>query len=202
MKTYPTISYRKTAGHVFVFDKLDGSNIRAEWNKNKGFFKFGRRNGLLDHSNPVLLEAPDIIMAKYADDMSQIFKKMRVRKATAFFEFWGPNSSFGAHADEPHDCTLIDVHVHPKGILEPREFLKHFGYLDHAALLREGPWTDELDQQVRNGTFPGMTFEGVVCKGKCVSPGKPLMFKVKNIAWLQKLRSHCGDDDKLFEKMK
>jgi len=47
-----------------------------------------------------------------------------------------------------------------------------------------------------------MTFEGVVCKGGYVRPGQPLMFKVKNLAWLAKLRGHCGDDDAMFERLR
>ncbi len=43
MKTYQSIEH--TVSHdipVIVFDKLDGSNIRAEWNrKQKKFYKFG-----------------------------------------------------------------------------------------------------------------------------------------------------------------
>lgn len=58
MKTYPTISGLTPKIRalvegcpVYLFRKEDGSNIRAEWNPNKGFYKYGRRNGLLDDSN-------------------------------------------------------------------------------------------------------------------------------------------------------
>ncbi len=40
-----------------------------------------------------------------------------------------------------------------------------------------------------------MTFEGVVCKGKNVSPGLPLMFKVKNHAWYAKVRASKGNPE-------
>lgn len=205
MKTYPSVSARPVykANSVYVFDKLDGSNIRAEWTRKRGFHKFGRRNGLLDHSIPALLEAPDLIMRDWASDLSSIFKAMRgVQKVTAFFEFWGDSSFAGAHVDEEHRCTLIDVGVHPKGILEPKEFIRLFKGLDHAALLHQGPFSRELAEQVRSGTLEGMTFEGVIVKGGYQSPGRPLMFKVKNQAWLDRLRVQCGADEALFEKMK
>jgi len=46
-----------------------------------------------------------------------------------------------------------------------------------------------------------MTFEGVVCKGKHVSPGYPLMFKIKNIDWIKKLKEECGDDEEKFKEL-
>ena len=43
-----------------------------------------------------------------------------------------------------------------------------------------------------------MTFEGVVCKGKYISPGLPLMFKIKNIEWIKKVRElHADKFDEL-----
>lgn len=49
MKYYPSIT--KEIRHdiyIYAFDKLDGSNIRAEWNSKRGFYKFGTRNQLMD----------------------------------------------------------------------------------------------------------------------------------------------------------
>jgi len=44
MKSYPSIPGKHTNGiPLTVFDKLDGSNIRAEWSKKRGFYKFGTR---------------------------------------------------------------------------------------------------------------------------------------------------------------
>ena len=40
-----------------AFDKPDGSNIRAEWSKKTGFYKYGSRNVLIDKSHPFLGEA-------------------------------------------------------------------------------------------------------------------------------------------------
>jgi len=58
-----------------------------------------------------------------------------------------------------------------------------------------------MEEQVRDGTFPGMTFEGVVCKGPKVSPGRPLMFKVKSRAWLDKLKNFCNGDESLYRRL-
>lgn len=203
MKSYPIIDMSPRYGTpVYAFDKLDGSNVRAEWSRKKGFWKFGRRHGLLDDSNPFLQEAPDIIKRDFEDALGKIFVDRRWQKVVAFFEFWGPGSFAGLHEQEPHRCTLIDVAADKRGLLEPREFLRTFAGVYHAPLLYQGNFNHELEEQVRSGQLPGMTFEGIVCKGGYTSPGLPLMFKVKNQAWYEKLRARCAGDEALFEKLK
>lgn len=202
MKEYPTISKDPQHGFFYGFDKLDGSSIRAEWSRKSGFCKFGRRHGLLDGTNPILERAPDLIRAKYEKELADIFKKQRFDRVIAFFEFWGKNSFAGNHdINETQDVTLFDVSVDKKGILEPKEFVKVFSEVDTAKLLYKGSaWTDIRDQ-ILEGTLPGMTFEGVVFKGSYVSPGRPMMFKVKSRAWIEKLKNFCGGNDKLFSEL-
>lgn len=81
----------------------------------------------------------------------------------------------------------------------PREFLKIFGDLDTAKLLYIGNPNSIFEESVRDGSLEGMTFEGVVCKGKWKSPGLPLMFKIKNRAWVERLKETC-DTEEEFEK--
>ena len=207
MKPYPSIEGRPPQGTPFyVFDKLDGSNVRAEWTRKRGFHKFGKRNGLLDpgyDTTPFLAEAPGLIMSNHADALAAVAKSQRWDKATFFFEFYGPNSFAGFHADEPHTVTLLDVAVHRKGFMEPRDFLKLFGDVDTPRLLHRGNFTKELAEAVASGTLEGMTFEGVVCKGAWdKKKGRPAMWKWKNLAWFQRLREKCGSDTALFEHLK
>lgn len=197
MKDYHSISREPRYGvPVYMFDKLDGSLVRAEWSRKNGFYKFGRRNGLLDDSNPFLPQAKDLILTKYSEELSRVFRDERWQSAVAFFELWGPHSFAGNHdPNEKQDVTLFDVSVDKKGILEPRTFLRTFdGKVDHARLLYTGNFTHPIEDEIRAGTFEGMTFEGVVCKGSYVSPGMPLMFKSKSQAWLDKLRPLCKDE--------
>lgn len=203
MKPYPSIPGGVRHGvPVYVFDKLDGSNIRVEWTRKRGFWKFGRRNGLIDDTNPWLPEAPALFMAKYADDLYRIFREQRWEQATAFMEFWGPSSFAGNHEEETHDVTLFDVSVHRKGFLEPRMFLRLFGDLDHPRLLHHGNFTCDMQEQVAAGTLDGVTFEGVVAKGAWDrKAGRPLMFKWKSQAWINKLRAYCGENDELFQRL-
>jgi hypothetical protein len=196
MKTYPSIqSDIVQSQHVYAFDKLDGSNIRAEWSAKRGFYKFGTRKRLLDENEPILGKAVDIIRDKYADDLAMVFKEQRQRKAICFFEFFGPQSFAGYHIkDDAHTVVLFDVNFH-KGILEPKDFIKLFGHLEIPKLLHQGKVGPDLIKRINDGSLEGMTFEGVVCKGKSVSPGLPLMFKVKNHAWYAKVRASKGNPE-------
>ena len=204
MKTYPSIDGGIRRGvPVYIFDKIDGSLIRAEFSRKQGWYKFGRKNALLDDSNPVLREAPKLFFELYADPLARIFRQQRWDRGLAFFEFYGPNSFAGAHADEPHMISLFDVSIHPKGFLEPGPFLKLFGDLPGVErLLHHGNFTQDIQHQVEDGTLEGMTFEGVVCKGFYASPGLPMMFKYKSRGWLDRLHAKCGDNEALFNELR
>jgi len=87
MKSYTTISHQPNREiDVYVFDKLDGSLIRAEWTRKKGFVKFGTKNCLIDESLEPWGHIPNLIRTKYVEDLSKVFKKERWEKVTVFFE--------------------------------------------------------------------------------------------------------------------
>ena len=202
MKEYPPIQREIVNCPIYAFDKKDGSNIRSEWNRKQGLYKFGSRNRLLGEDQPFLTEAPDIIRNKYEKDLSDIFRKERFERVICFFEFWGPNSFAGTHIQEPHDVTLFDVNPHKKGILDPAAYLKLFGHLDICKLLYRGNCNSEFVELVRSGQLGGMTFEGVVCKAKNPkNTPMPIMFKVKNRAWVEKLKECCKGNDQLFNTL-
>ena len=51
MKQYPKILYFDQAPineQCYAFDKIDGSNFRAEWSKKRGWYKFGTRNTMIN----------------------------------------------------------------------------------------------------------------------------------------------------------
>ena len=200
VKTYPSIAYA-TDSHlpIVAFDKLDGSNIRAEWTSKKGWHKFGTRNRLVDATDPIFGQAPGLIQAKYGEPLAERLRNAGFDKAMCFFELWGPSSFAGMHdLKEQLTVTLFDIAPFAQGILEPERFLKVCGDLDHARVLYEGVVTPEFIESVRAGTLPGMTFEGVVCKAKNDKKTKmPVMFKQKSRAWLDKLDAYCGDNKQL-----
>lgn len=202
MKHYPSIpKVINTSLNIFAFDKLDGSNIRAEWNKKRGFYKFGTKTQMLGEDHPIFGTAIGLINSTYGDDLSKIFSDAKVQSAVAFFEFYSPSSAFGHHILEGnHKVTLLDVNYYRKGMMNPDEFIDTFGKLGIPGVLYYGKDNQIFEETVRDSSLQGMTFEGVICKGRAVrgSPD-PVMFKIKSRAWLEKLKEFCKGDEKLFE---
>jgi hypothetical protein len=199
LKHYPSIDARVSDVAVHVFDKLDGSNIRAEWSrKRKEFYKFGSRKQLIDASDRTLGEAIMLIRRKYEQDLTQRFMGMRWESVICFFEFFGPSSFAGQHVDEQHDVVLLDVAPYKRGIIPPPELVKLADGLEIPRLLHLGRLSDEDVRAIRASSMPGITFEGVVCKP---TDGKSGMFKIKTSAWLSKLRTKCGDNETLFKEL-
>jgi len=205
MKEYPSISRDIQFGvEAYVFNKIDGSNIRAEWSRKKErIYKYGSRHELISHGHPFLGESLSLIQDNFEEELNRIFLKQRHHKAMAFFEFHGDNSFAGFHQpDEPHRVTLIDVKPYKSGIINPDDFVDLYGHLDHAKLLYRGKINKEFVEQVRRGELPGMSEEGVVCKVKEQKKTKhPTMFKIKTYAWLKKLKTFCKDDEKLYNRL-
>lgn len=192
MKDYPSIrssvgqSFREFYG--YVFDKLDGSNVRFEWSKKQGFYKFGSRTRLLDESDPILGSAIPIFMEKYSEPLAKIFTDSRYDSCVAFGEFWGVNSFAGQHdPDDEKDVTLFDVAPYKKGIIGPKEFIKTYSHLDIAPLLGEFKWTRNFVARVRNGEIDGVTLEGVI--GKTGEGHQLLMAKAKTQKWIDMVKA-------------
>lgn len=205
MKSYPSIPtvFDPTLSY-HLFDKLDGSNLRAEWSPKQGFYKFGTRTRLLGSDQPLLYPAQEKFLACYGDALDRRFRAEKFPRAMAFFEYVGPNSFAGSHTDpvEAMSPVLFDIAVHQKGLLPPERYLALAEGLPQAALLYQGKLTDAIQADIRAGTFPGITFEGVIGKGAFSQRhGGPIQFKLKTAAWLSRLRNHCGDDDALFQRL-
>jgi hypothetical protein len=206
MKSYPSIDKTiQSKLDIIAFDKLDGSNIRAEWSPKRGFYKFGSRKCLIDERHPNLGKAVLLIKLQ-ATKLEKVFKKQKWQKnVVCFFEFWGPNSMFGQHRKkDEHQITLFDVSLYKQGLLAPREFIKLFGHLDIPKVLYEGRANKTLVDAVKNSTLDGMTLEGIVCKAPNPNKKKtsqPVMFKIKSLAWLEKLREFCAGNEALFKQL-
>lgn len=206
MKSYPSIDDKTIIENIkfHIFDKLDGSNIRAEWNHKQGFYKFGSRKRLINEKDWHLGKAVKLIKDKYARDLDLIFRRTKPIQlfqngAVCFFEFFGPNSFAGQHEkDDKHDVVLFDVAPNKAGMLPPNLFIEMFNKkVEIAQLLHIGYVDEEIVTRVKNSDMPGMTFEGVVCKapnpnGKKTS--QPIMFKIKSDAWFTKLKEKFSNE--------
>lgn len=208
VKQYPSIPQSATkakllADYAYGFDKLDGSNIRAEMIAGE-FVRFGSRNRLLAADHPHLGAAIDLIRTRYEADLAAVTEKLKAKEVTAFFEFFGPRSFAGTHhLDDPKEVVLFDLDVRRRGLLPPDEFLAACGHLKIPGLLHEGPVTPELLARIRDGALPGVTEEGVIFKGRAGKKGgRTIMWKVKTERWLDRLKEHCAGDAALFEKLR
>ena len=202
MKSYPSIEGPSRAPHEsgIAFYKYDGSNLRFEFTKKKGWSKFGTRNRLFDHSDPDFGGAIDIFKESLASDLENIFKKhyRDDHEITVFCEFFGKESFSGQHKkDDPKQLKLIDIEIYKKGFVSPRDFVnvfcKELG--DKAAeVIYEGNFNDQFIQDVRDGKYP--VWEGVVFKGG--SRHKLWRTKVKTNAYLEKLKEVYRDSWKSY----
>lgn len=205
MKSYPTIPhwYKGLEDQpVIAFEKLDGSNIRAEWSRKRGWYKFGSRKVLLHPDQQPLYNAVELFMNKYSEDLAKIFTDdkdlKKSLKFVVFFEFFGEKSFAGYHEDDDnYDVVLFDVNQDRKGIIEPKDFITKFGDLHIPEIVYEGDYNKEFVEAIQHNRFKDYKFdEGVVCKGsKLTKKGQQSniwMCKIKTFEWLNKVKENIG----------
>lgn len=195
MKSYPKIEYYKKLSfgkNCIFFNKLDGSNLRFEYNNKRGFYKFGTRTQLIDINNCQYGEAINIFLNKYSEDLSKIFtdKYKGVINFVVFAEFFGENSFAGYHVDsDKKDVVIFDINQYKKGFINPFEFVKNFGNLDIPEIIYEGEFNMNLVDDVKNNKFN--LKEGVVVKGS--DRNINWMCKIKTYEWLEKVKEKLGE---------
>jgi hypothetical protein len=206
MKSYPSISriipdeIIQWDLPIFAFSKIDGSNIRAEFNTKQGFYKFGTRTRLLGSDQGILTKADELIR-KQESKIANICQANKWKSIILFYEFAGPNSFAGSHVEtDDHQVYLIDANPYKKGIVSPEEFINVFGELNPAPCLYHGKYNREFRESVENGTLSGISSEGVVCKAK--ERNTLLMFKIKQDSWYVRLKEYCGEDRNKFMELK
>jgi hypothetical protein len=96
MKEYPSIEGPSKAprDQCIAFFKYDGSNLRFEWQRKKGWCKFGTRHCLFDESHEVFGEAIKLFNETIAIKIDPILRK-EYRDAqiiTVYCEFFGKQS--------------------------------------------------------------------------------------------------------------
>lgn len=207
MKTYPSILKSSQGPHddCYVFVKYDGSNLRFEWSKKRGWYKFGTRKQLFDRSEPIFGSAIDLFLNKYGSSLEVVFKKEKLFRGCdniiVFAEWFGSETFSGMHKpDDPKTIILFDVNPVKKGFLCPKDFLNFFGDLDVAELLAIRRFGNLLIKEVREGlldcsskySIKNEMPEGVICKGG--SGHKIWMAKIKTQQYYDKLKEVYQDN--------
>jgi hypothetical protein len=212
MKTYwsiegPTRTAPKS--HCIAFDKLDGSNLRFEWSRKRGWWKFGTRRRLFDENDHEYGKAISVFLEKYGDSIPQVFSQKqykRPEKTIVFCEFYGPSSFAGFHDfSENMTVTLIDVAILKRGLVLPKQFVDDFGHLDIPKVIYEGNFNKEFIQEVKEGKY-SVSGEGIVAKGIILGKKKNdqhglWMRKVKTQWWLDELKKRAEKDDRYKQSL-
>lgn len=197
MKQYDSINYYGDHWGLpgIGFDKPDGSNMRFEWSRKRGFYKFGTRGNMIDRSQEQFGFAIDLFLDKYADGLDKAFRSPAYRNSesfVAFAELTGTKSCFGWHdyGNDAFDVTLFDVNEYKKGFVKPKQFVGDFGHLGIPRIVYEGNLNKELVAAVKRNDFgldEGIVFKGVAATKK----GKPLLYccKIKTDDWFDRLRA-------------
>jgi hypothetical protein len=150
-------------------------------------------------------------MDKYSEWLDIIFTQDKdfrnAKKATAFFEYVGPNSFAGWHSPEDKqnnkmEVVLFDVHVEKIGLIKAKDFIQKFERLGIPKIVYEGNYNMSLVEDVKNNIYN--LNEGVVVKGITKTKRKDIeniwMTKIKTNDWLHKLKGVHGEK-KLLEEL-
>ena len=211
MKSYPKMyGVEAEDEHLgedcIVFDKLDGSNLRFEFNKKQGWYKFGTRTRTFDRTDKEFGSSIDLFLNKYGEPLSKIMrdKFSKTESCIAYAEYLGPVSFAGLHdpnylqqighlkeviSNEPKDVVLFDFNPYKKGFVSPFEFLKLFSHLHIPKIIYQGRLTKEFVQNVRDGIYP--LKEGVVVKGG-TTVHEIWNRKIKTNIYLEEIRKIFG----------
>ena len=207
MLHYPKIPGSKDAplARCVAFEKLDGTNLPWDWDRDFGWHAFGTRRDTFNltadgtaafaAAHPGLEDAAAVFLTSLAGPLERVFrdhpKYHRFASLQAFTEFLGPNSFAGAHRpDDRKEAVLFDVAAGGYGMIGPRQFVADFGHLRTPRVVYEGKLTGAFMEAVREGKY-GVA-EGVVCKGG-TGGADVWMVKVKTYAYLERLKESFGD---------
>jgi hypothetical protein len=192
-------------GTCIAFEKLDGTNMHFDWDREFGWHAFGTRRDTFaltpigtaqfaqKHNH--LSAAPHVFEGTLANTLEPIFAQPFYASHNSlkiFAEFLGDHSFAGLHKPEdPKRLVLFDVWLDGYGWVSPAQFVEDFGHLPTPCVVYKGKYNGQLGEDVRNGKF-GVA-EGVVVKGG--KGGSDVwMAKIKTSAYLQRLKAAFADN--------
>ena len=208
MKTYPSIG-GPASGHkkpMTAFFKYDGSNIRVEFDRKKGFCKFGTKKNMFDETNEWFGPAIPLFHEMWGEKLESLIRKDKhlktFQKITFFFEYFGEKSFAGWHdVADPKTLVLFDVNPLKKGFMCPKEFLDYFGHFENIAeVVYEGNYNEPFVKSIMQNDPPLISKlaikqpipEGVVCKGG--EKHNLWACKVKTAIWKEELKKRHPED--------
>ena len=204
MKQFQHIDYfEKNLGlPTIAFDKLDGSNLRFEWSRKRGFYKFGTRRCIIEEKTEFYGAGIRIFLDKYASELDKVFRYeyKNTESFICYGEYFGPNSRFGFHdPTDKMDVVLFDIDQHKRGLIHPREFIKVFGSLHIPKVIYDGVLSHALYDKVYSNSvegFENQLQEGVICKTTINDNnfGNLHYCKIKTKDWLEGLKIKCGEE--------
>lgn len=201
MKEYPSIPkvLNDYINHECVaFRKYDGSNLRAEWQRKRGWYKWATRGYLFDETDKNFGDSIGIFHKTHAELLTKAIRDNypKADSAIVYMEYLGPHSFAGLHdpgvlqvpSNDPKELVLFDVNIHKRGFVSPLEFVSKFGCTRSAEVVYQGRLTEDFIKEVREGKYP--VDEGVVCKG---GEGHKLwMCKIKTWDYLKRIQKFFG----------
>lgn len=192
MKQYPSIINAGGQKHfaipgAYIFDKIDGNNLRFEYSKKRGWYKFGSRTQLINESTEQFEGAIPYFMDNLAEDILKINPK--AQHIVAFCEWAGPYSIAGMHRQgDSMSLSLFDICVDKRGFVPPQDFVKQYvDKIQTPDFLGVHNFTRGLVEKVAEGGFSGVTFEGVVAKST-KGRSQLIMGKAKTNEWKEAVR--------------
>lgn len=206
MLHYPKIKDSSAAqlGPCIAFDKIDGTNLHWDWDRDFGWHAFGTRRDQFDltpdgiaafhAAHPGLGDCVDLFTATLAEPLDRLFRERpeyaSASEAKAFTEYAGPGSFAGQHASgDAKELVLFDVLLDGAAFVSPFDFVRDFGHLRIPRVVYQGKFSGRLTEEVRKGKY-GVK-EGVVIKG---GQGDSLwLCKVKTLAYQERLKRSFGE---------
>jgi len=190
---------------AYLFDKLDGSNLRFGYSKKQGWHKFGTRRSMFNETDPLFGRAIPLFKETLSEPLTELARKHNWKSCTVFAEFWGKSTLGGRQTDkDSRVLTVFDIAVENLGLLDPREFM-NIAYSSRIAvdnlprMLGRVRWTRGFVEKVYNGEVDGITHEGVV--GKAVEGRELILAKAKTKAWIDSIKEMYKEDEKMVERL-
>jgi hypothetical protein len=196
MKEYPSIPHCNEPPNVpaYIQRKEDGSCMRWEWSKKRGWYKFGTRHQVISPSDINWGGAYTYFQEHIAGDLLYRLGNLVKDSLIVYGEWFGPSSFAGKHRPgEPKQVKVFDVNLYKKGFISPADFLTYFQTAPYMVeFLGVHRLDNEFVEMVRSGEIVKGEAEGVICKW---GEGHNLkMMKIKTRAYLGKLKGAFGAD--------